>query len=83
MDEKEQKDQLQSLERDKERMIRQYLALQDQADAVNERIYHVCCDIEALNVRIAITQEVLRRAALKASPVNGSAAPPTNGKAHC
>ncbi len=41
-----------ALERDKERMIRSYLALQDEADAVNEKIYKLCCDIEAMNLRI-------------------------------
>jgi hypothetical protein len=40
------------LERDKQQLILQYLALQDQADAVNEKIYRVCCEIEALNAQI-------------------------------
>lgn len=45
------------LEAEKERLIAQYLRLQDDVDALNERIYHVCCDVEILNQRIALARE--------------------------
>jgi len=52
------------LEASKERLIHSYLELQDQADDLNGRIYHLCCEIETLNRRIA---------ALRSQP------PPPNG----
>lgn len=75
------KERLEALEKEKERMIHQYLSLQDKADDVNEEIYRVCCGIETLNAKIRLTQEQMRKAALKAvAPVNGKTAhPPTNG----
>jgi uncharacterized coiled-coil DUF342 family protein len=79
----EAQEQLKSLESEKERMIARYMSLQDQADAVNEEIYKVCCGVETLNVRISALKEEMRRAAMKAAaPANGKAHPPTNGKAH-
>lgn len=70
------KEKLTALEREKERMIGQYMQLQDKADSLNDEIYHVCCDIEALNVQISMAQETLRKAALKPAPANGK------GKTH-
>jgi predicted nucleic acid-binding Zn-ribbon protein len=71
---------LASLEREKEAMIRQYLSLQDEADAVNEKIYRVCCSVEALNLQILLLKEEIRKAELKA--VRPAAQPPLNGKTH-
>jgi predicted nucleic acid-binding Zn-ribbon protein len=71
---------LASLEREKEAMIRQYLSLQDEADAVNEKIYRVCCSVEALNLQILLLKEEIRKAELKSAPP--AAPPPLNGKAH-
>jgi hypothetical protein len=84
------KTKLESIERDKERMIRQYMSLQDRADAVNEEIYKVCCSVEALNVQISALKEEIRLAELKGKgalarssiPTNGAAHPPTNGTSH-
>ncbi|MBV8880268.1 MAG: hypothetical protein JO332_09910, partial [Planctomycetaceae bacterium] len=45
--EKEKQAKLASMETEKERKIRHYMELQDQADAMNEQIYKVCCDVEA------------------------------------
>lgn len=73
MDEKERLD---SLEREKERMIKYYLTLQDKVDAVNEEIYRTCCGIETLNVQITQVQDALRKAALKEPVRNGKAHPP-------
>jgi predicted nucleic acid-binding Zn-ribbon protein len=77
---KEKQEKLDALEREKEAMIRQYMALQDQADEVNEQIYHVCCGVEALNLQIQMLKEEMRLAALKAAgpqaPANGKHAPP-------
>ncbi|HEV3026161.1 MAG TPA: hypothetical protein VG457_01230 [Planctomycetota bacterium] len=76
----EKKAKLESMETEKERKIRHYMELQDQADAMNEQIYRVCCDVEALNVQINALKEELKKAALKAvkSP-NGTHKPAGNG----
>ncbi len=80
MDEREER--LKALEGDKERMIREYLSLQDQADDLNGRIYRVCCGVETLNAQILALREEIRRAALQAAPRNGTVgAPPANGRA--
>ncbi|HLY08059.1 MAG TPA: hypothetical protein VKW04_02020 [Planctomycetota bacterium] len=79
MDEKQAK--LASMEADKEKKIRQYMELQDQADAMNEQIYRVCCDVEALNVQISALKEEITKAALKGSkPANGAHKPSVSGK---
>lgn len=77
-------EELQALEKQKERMIHQYLALQDKADAVNEEIFHLCCEIETMNARITILQAEIKRAALaKGAPANGAQKhPPSNGTAY-
>lgn len=78
VDEKRQR--LKALEADKERMIREYLSLQDQVDELNGRIYGVCCGVEGLNAQILALREEIRIAALKPAPVNGSAVHrPANG----
>jgi hypothetical protein len=69
-------EKLVSLEREKEQRIRSYMALQDQADALNERIYKVCLGVEALNAQIGALREQIRKAALKAPPANGKHHPP-------
>ena len=65
MNEKEAK--LEAMELEKERKIRQYMELQDQADAMNEQIYKICCDVEAMNVQISALKEEIKKAALKAA----------------
>ena len=71
MDEKQAR--LEAMELEKERKIRAYMELQDQADAMNEKIYRVCCDVETLNVQISALKEEIKAAALKgpAKPANG------------
>jgi len=79
---KEKQEKLVALEREKEAMIRQYMALQDEADSLNEKIYHVCCGVEGLNLQIEVLREEMRLAALKAAvspPVNGKHLPPATG----
>ncbi len=75
----DEKAQLEALEKEKERKIRDYMDLQDQADAVNERIYRLCCDIETLNCRIRKTQEEVEKAERKAAARNIETPPPSNG----
>ena len=69
------------LEAEKERLIALYLGLQDEADALNERIYRLCCDVEILNQRIAQAREGERKKLLqtpaRTGPKNGS-----NGNGH-
>ena len=83
MDEKQAR--LEAMELEKERKIRAYLDLQDQADEMNERIYRVCCDVETLNVQISALKEEIRKAGLKgahpgaAKPSNGVHQPPPPG----
>lgn len=82
MDEKQAR--LEAMEIEKEKKIRHYMELQDEADKMNEQIYHVCCDVEALNVQINALKEEIKKAALKASkPANGvhkpaNGTPPSN-----
>ena len=81
----EKKEQLESLEGEKARMIARYMRLQDQADAMNEEIYKVCCGVETLNVQITALKEEMRKAAMKAvapSSVKASEDKPSNGKSH-
>jgi hypothetical protein len=78
MEEKQAK--LESMEIEKEKKIRHYMDLQDQADAMNEQIYRVCCDVEALNVQISALKEEIKKAALKGiKPANGVHNSPPNG----
>lgn len=77
MDEKQAR--LEAMEIEKEKKIRHYMELQDQADAMNEQIYRVCCDVETLNVQISALKEEIKKAALKgAKPANGTQKP-SNG----
>lgn len=77
MDEKQAR--LEAMELEKERKIRHYMELQDEADAMNEQIYRVCCDVETLNVQISALKEEIKKAALKgARPANG-VHKPSNG----
>ena len=69
----EQQAKLEAMEREKAQMIAHYLGLQDQADALNEEIYRVCCGVESLNARIDALKAEMHRAALKGPPPNGSA----------
>lgn len=78
MNEKQAK--LEGMELEKERKIRHYMQLQDQADAMNEQIYKVCCDVEALNVQISALKEEIKKAALKGTrPANGVHKPARTG----
>ena len=79
----EKKAKLESMETEKERKIRHYMELQDQADAMNEQIYRVCCDVEALNAQINALKAELKKAALKSikSP-NGAHKSAGNGNGH-
>ena len=77
MDEKQAR--LEAMEIEKERRIRHYMELQDQADAMNEQIYKVCCDVETLNVQITALKDEIKKAALKVlRPANG-VPKPSNG----
>ena len=74
MNEKEAK--VEAMELDKERKIRQYLALQDQVDAMNEQIYRVVCEVETLNVQIKALKEEIKKAAGKnGKHANGATKP--------
>ena len=71
---------IKALEKDKDRMIRHYLKLQDRVDSVNRDIYDVCCGIEALNARISDARARLDLHS-ESKPTNGKAHP-SNGKSH-
>ena len=77
MDEK--KARLEAMELEKERKIRQYMQLQDQADAMNEQIYKTCCDVEALNLQIDVLKEEIKKAALKGLKPGNGVQKPANG----
>lgn len=68
MDEqREQQEKLEAMEREKGDKIAKYMALQDEADKLNEEIYKVCCDVETLNARIDALKAEMHRAALAKS----------------
>jgi len=76
----DKKEELQSLESEKAQMIARYMALQDQADSLNDEIYKTCCGVEALNVKIEALQAELKKSrkktAAKGGPTNGTSHPP-------
>ncbi len=80
MDEKQAR--LEAMELEKERKIRQYMELQDQADAMNEQIYKTCCDVEALNLQIDALKEEIKKAALKGVKPGNGVHKPSNGNGH-
>ena len=71
-------EKVKTLEAEKVQMINRYLALQDEADEMNGRIYDLCCEIEALNKKIVIAKEDAEREAQK----HALKKPPTNGNGH-
>jgi predicted nucleic acid-binding Zn-ribbon protein len=77
MDEKQAR--LEAMEIEKEKKIRHYMQLQDEADKMNEKIYHVCCDVETLNVQISALKEEIKKASLKGLKPASGPAKPSNG----
>lgn len=75
---------LERLQARKVRMIDRILRLHDRADATNDRIYQLSCDIERMNLEIDLARaEEERKKAVKianappgAAPRNGTASPP-------
>jgi len=80
--EKERAAKLASMETEKERKIRHYMELQDKADAMNEAIYKVCCEVEGLNAQIEALKKELQKAAIKAVKAPNGVAKPSNGNGH-
>jgi len=78
-DRMDEKDRLEVLEQEKERMIRRYLELQDQADELNGVIYRLCCDIEVLNLRIQKAREEVQKAECRAAVPQSFRPPSSNG----
>ena len=56
----------------KDRMIKEYMQLQDRVDEMNLQIYDLCTEIESLNKEIAVMRETLVE---NGSPVSGEAEP--------
>ncbi len=61
-----------ALEAEKTLLIERYLKLQDEADAMNERIYDLCCAIEAMNLKIRKAEAADKKAAAKAKAAKAS-----------
>ena len=82
MDEEEHK--VKELEAKKLALIEKYMKMQDEADDLNERIYHICIDIEALNLKITKAKEdeekrkAIAAKAAKHPPLNGRGRHPEN-----
>ena len=74
----EEEKKVKELEAQKLVLIEKYMKMQDDADELNERIYHICIDIEALNLKITKAQEELEKK--KALLAKGGSAAPANGK---
>ena len=68
------------LEAQKLALIERYMKMQDEADEMNERIYHLCCEIETLNlsIELAIQEENKKKAAAAKAAIQG----PSNGNGH-
>ncbi len=63
------------LKREKEKMIRTWMELQDEVEGINRRSFGLACDIETLNVRIGQALEKEREAAARR---NGKAKVPAD-----
>lgn len=57
---------LAELTREKDRLIRRYIELQDIVDDYNKQVYELCCEIELLNQKIKVTQEAEQSARMRA-----------------
>lgn len=55
----------------KEKLIREYMTLQDQVDALNERVYQICCEIEATNQLIQQEEKRMKAKPPGKSPATG------------
>jgi len=73
----EEATKVRELEAQKLALIEKYMKMQDEADEMNERIYHLCCEIETLNISIglAIEEEKKKKAAAAKAAIQGR----TNG----
>jgi len=76
MDMEEESNKVKELEAQKLVLIGRYMKLQDEADEMNERIYHLVCEIEALNLSINVAKEEERK---KKGKVKASAGGNGNG----
>ncbi len=72
--------EVRKLESEKLALIQMYMKMQDEADSLNERIYHICIDIEALNLKITKAKEDEEKR--KALAAKAALNPPPNGKTH-
>jgi hypothetical protein len=79
MEMEEEGGKVKELEAQKLALIERYMKLQDEVDEMNERVYHVCCEIEALNLSIGIAQEEERQKKVKLKAQAGGNG---NGKTH-
>jgi hypothetical protein len=76
----EENNKVKELEAQKLALIEKYMKMQDDADELNERIYHICIDIEALNLKITKAKEdEEKRKAIAAKAMKN---PPLNGRGH-
>ena len=68
------------LEAQKLALIERYMKMQDKADEMNERIYHLCCEIKTLNlsIELAVEEEKKKKAAAAKAAIQG----PSNGNGH-
>ena len=71
---------IKELEARKLALIETYMKMQDEADDLNERIYNICCEIEALNLNISKAKEHEEKR--KAAAAKSALHPPANGKTH-
>jgi len=72
--------EVRKLESQKLILIEKYMKMQDAADEMNERIYHICIDIEALNLKITKAKEDEEKR--KSMAAKAALNPPPNGRSH-
>ena len=74
--ETESETKVKELESRKLALIEKYMKMQDEADEMNEKIYLVCCEIEALNLSISKAKEEEEKKKALAAKANGNGHPP-------
>ena len=56
-------EKIKRLQSARDRMIKEYLALQDRVDEMNSQIYDLCTEIESMNKEIAVMREAMKESA--------------------
>ncbi len=67
-----EKEIIKRMQASRDRLIREYMNLQDRMDEMNSQIFDLCCEIESINQEIAV---VRKTAEDNGHPLNGKMDP--------